>query len=353
MRISNNQIVGFIQISSQNNPLLIDQSNREGLLNNQAFYDLRKAVISILKVLEEKRYKVRHPNPEKVIRKERTNLFGELNLDELKQAIKEQKDALTIKDTLKLVNDTNRQLKIRINLVREAFVRYRRLASLGRLVDIILHEGRHPLMAVDNEASLGTFDVQRSLKDPHKTRIVEYFSNIRGDCTELSNLFKKIEPFSGRGSCRKKTVIDIEDTVRNAASIFERNIKASGVKVQVSGSSKIKVFSSEIQQVFINLFENSLYWLNIVPKSSRRIKVIIIDNSEKVKIMFCDNGPGIDIEDAKRVFEPYFTRKVDGTGLSLIISGEIISEHDGSLELLTEGPLTGACFLITLPKAGE
>jgi signal transduction histidine kinase len=354
LRLSNNQVVGFVQISSQENSELIDKSSREGLLNNQALRDLKESLISVFKLLEERRYKTKRPpsvdGPEP--KKKANDLFAEINLEQLKTTINEKKDSLTPKDTLKIVTEANRELKLRIDRVKSAFIRYRRLASLGRLVDIILHEGRQPLAMIDNAAFLGGIEVQDNIKDPYASRINKQFTVIRGQCTDLSRLFRKIEPFSGRDGYRRKSMVAIEDVIKDAVSVFERRISSEKIQVSIVGSATTRVFSTEIQQVFINLIDNSLHWMGTLPRVEKEILIKIEAVNDSIKILYCDSGPGINQDDADRVFEPYFTTKPEGTGLGLVICGEIVAEHDGTLEISSSGTLPGACFVITLPRKG-
>ena len=67
-----------------------------------------------------------------------------------------------------------------------------------------------------------------------------------------------------------------------------------------------------------------------------------------MKISFCDEGPGIDVENVNRLFEPFFTTKERGTGLGLAIANRIIAAHGGAIEFKNrkEG---GAEFDIVLP----
>src|SRR5262249_39287685 len=62
VRLSNNQVVGFIEISRDRNPDLRDQTNREGLLHNESFVDLRRFLHVVLEILEAARQAVRHPD---------------------------------------------------------------------------------------------------------------------------------------------------------------------------------------------------------------------------------------------------------------------------------------------------
>jgi hypothetical protein len=61
VRLSNNQIVGFVEITSDHNPDLRDQTNREGLINNQAFEDLQRFILLVMQLLEAERQTLRHP----------------------------------------------------------------------------------------------------------------------------------------------------------------------------------------------------------------------------------------------------------------------------------------------------
>src|SRR5262249_37799859 len=61
VRLSNNQVVGFVAISRDGNPELRDQTNREGLINNRALEDLRRLMSFVLQALEAERQTLRHP----------------------------------------------------------------------------------------------------------------------------------------------------------------------------------------------------------------------------------------------------------------------------------------------------
>ena len=65
-----------------------------------------------------------------------------------------------------------------------------------------------------------------------------------------------------------------------------------------------------------------------------------------------DNGPGFEPDARRRLFNPFYTSKSNGTGLGLPISKKLIDAHGGSIEVESE-PGAGAEFLITLPKLGE
>jgi C4-dicarboxylate-specific signal transduction histidine kinase len=112
----------------------------------------------------------------------------------------------------------------------------------------------------------------------------------------------------------------------------------------------VTVDQAEIQEVIVNLLQNSLYWLRQVPQEHRKVAVCVRRNSaDEVEILFSDSGPGVEVTSRDYIFDPYFSTKPDGVALGLTITGEIIHEYyAGSLELLDSGPLPGATFRITL-----
>jgi two-component system nitrogen regulation sensor histidine kinase NtrY len=62
-----------------------------------------------------------------------------------------------------------------------------------------------------------------------------------------------------------------------------------------------------------------------------------------------DDGPGVSAEARERIFDPYFTTKVDGTGLGLAIVKKVVVEHGGTIEVQRSERLGGASFVLHLP----
>jgi C4-dicarboxylate-specific signal transduction histidine kinase len=175
---------------------------------------------------------------------------------------------------------------------------------------------------------------------------------IKEQTTVIGNIFRKLEPFGGRKRGRPSK-IRLEKIISDAFSVVDSEISKRNVKIELpQTSTDVFVDPSEIQQVIINLLNNSLYWLEKVPQEKRLISVSVNrNNNNEVEIIFSDNGLGVAPEFRERIFDPYFSTRSEGIGLGLTISGEIITEYyAGSLELMEKGTLDGATFRITLNK---
>ncbi len=350
MRLSNNQIMGYVLISADDNPLLRDQSNREGLIEGPALDDLRELVEMALSKLETRRYDVRH-DPEKPKIKRR-GLFADFDLSVVREVVKRRypDDA----ELLVLVGEKEKDLQRRVEGVQEVLARYRRLATLGQLIDTVLHDGRIPLNQIGFDAHLGSRDIEGACNgnDGLIQRLRQRFESIKTQANVLSTVFRKIEPFGGRKR-GKPGQVRLEQAIADAFSVLDQEIAQVGAQVKLPDTNtQTTVDSAEIQEVVINLLQNSLYWLRRVPKARRQIAVQVHRKGmDEVEILFSDGGPGVESEFQERIFEPYFSTKPDGVGLGLTIAGEIVSEYyDGQLALLESGPLSGATFRITLRK---
>ena len=168
----------------------------------------------------------------------------------------------------------------------------------------------------------------------------------------LATVFRRIEPFGGRKRGRP-VQIRLEQIITDAFAVLQSEISEARTKVDLpTTDTTVTVDQAEIQEVIINLLQNSLYWLRKVPDDTRDIIVQVHRQaSDQVEILFSDSGPGVDPEFRDYIFDPYFSTKPDGVGLGLTIAGEIVSEfYAGELALIDSGPLPGANFRIILHK---
>ncbi|MFC1897177.1 ATP-binding protein [Chloroflexota bacterium] len=346
--LSNNQILGSVSISSGENVLLRDQSNREGLMEGEAYDDLKELINSVLTVLELRRWQER---PKKKKMAER-GLFVDFNLASIREYVTTKHPGDT--QLLDAVKDKEKDLEKRVGEAEEVISRYRRLATLGMLVDTVLHEGRLPLAKIINISHIAVQDTYGAHEDNKKimSQLRSHLRTILKQSDVLATLFRKIEPFGGRRRGRPSR-ISLEQVIYDAFYVLEKEIEQVGAGVDLPTTyTEVTVDQAEIQEVIVNLLNNSLYWLKQVPKDSRFIAVEVNKKEEyELEIIFSDSGPGIEEEYEDMVFDPYFSTKPSGVGLGLTIAGEIVSDYyDGRIALIKEGPLDGATFSIVLRR---
>jgi signal transduction histidine kinase len=352
-RFSNNNIAGYVSITADGNPDLVDQTNREGLDENRALTDLRGILVEVVRMVEERRQSVRPKQGKARSTTPVGGLFEPLNLDPVREQLR-----LSYPDdkiVSKVIDDSERVFAKQLEEIQTVLGRYHALATLGKLVDVVLHDGRHPVATVVTHSELAVRTIENQKVDDCQEKlglVRKNIDTIRGQGELLRTLFRRIEPFGGRKR-GKPTPLYMEKIVENVLDIYGTEIKRLGVAApKPKTETLVRVDEAEIQEVLANLIDNSLYWLQQVPEDKRRIEVKIRRVDEgNVEITVADSGPGVPRDKRHLIFEPYFSTKPDGVGLGLSIAGEIVSDYyGGTVELLNQSALGGAMFRLTLKK---
>ena len=156
-------------------------------------------------------------------------------------------------------------------------------------------------------------------------------------------------------SNRNFKLINISDLMKKFNLYSKYRIEDHNIELKIQTEPedfKIKCIESQILRVLMNLLDNSIYWLKVI-NNDKKIIIKIIKEDNKCVIYFADNGPGLGVEDPNLLFKPFVTKKDEGLGLGLYIVNEIISIHNGRIEVITDNDnvsseYTGAKFKIEL-----
>jgi C4-dicarboxylate-specific signal transduction histidine kinase len=206
-----------------------------------------------------------------------------------------------------------------VERAQEIVSRHRRLATLGELIDKVLHDGRAPVGKIGNEATLALRDIDRG-EMPCENMVMSLqrrFTRVVQQRDVLAAVFKRIEPFGGRRRGRPAPQ-ELEQIIADSFGVLEGEIRTDGVTVELPNShTTVTADETELQQVFVNLLRNSLYWLREVPPEDRRIRIAISRDDHGLHILFSDSGPGVDEAIRDRIFDPYFSTAENGVGLGL------------------------------------
>jgi C4-dicarboxylate-specific signal transduction histidine kinase len=98
-----------------------------------------------------------------------------------------------------------------------------------------------------------------------------------------------------------------------------------------SGDLRIKCDRVQLQQAVINLIMNAMDAVSAVPRAKRKVTVTTMRVKNFAEVAVSDTGPGIQIDKAEMMFQPFFTTKAQGMGLGLSIAWSIIEAHDGRI----------------------
>ena len=142
----------------------------------------------------------------------------------------------------------------------------------------------------------------------------------------------------------------LEECVNNEKERFEKKDIDFVKNIEPVKELSIEADPLQLKEVFNNVLDNACQALD---KDSGRIEICAApDDKKNVIISIKDNGVGIEQEDIKRLFEPFFTRKSKGTGLGLTICNQIIGLHNGKIGIESSMG-KGTNVTLTLPVGGE
>src|SRR5690606_10077821 len=145
----------------------------------------------------------------------------------------------------------------------------RRLVTLGQLIDGVLHDGRPLLLKIGNQTEDGIMLIQQQESqfdcEDKLTQLSKILETIDKHKDRFGTIFNRIEPFGGRRSGRPVEVI-FEDIIRDSVEVVEGDLQRANIQVQIPTTQNIvTVDTAEIQEVFVNLIQNSIYWLDEIP----------------------------------------------------------------------------------------
>lgn len=203
-----------------------------------------------------------------------------------------------------------------------------KLAVLGEIAAGVAHEVNNPLGIISGNAEI----IKKLLSVQKYEQIDKVADKIKHSVDRISHIVNGLKKFS-RAPEVEKIKEDISDVILEAAELVEHLIKQNNVKLEIECDESIDVICNrnQIQQVIINLVNNSVYAISDLPH--RWIKISANHNGEKVIIQVKDSGTGIDDKQSNSLFVPFQTTKPvgDGTGLGLSISHGIIKDHGGMI----------------------
>jgi len=347
MFLSNDQVVGCIDISKKNNPKLKDKTNREGLIEEgNATKDFITLIQTLLFYIRQHPYKQYQERP-KDRKAQSIHKLDQINneFSELKEKITDNPIALAA------VNNLVKSYNLERNYFEKRIETTEDLAGIGLSVETATHD----IMLMFSKGLIALDDL---LKDCFadsisSNQIIGEIQKIRGIYSFIENQMKDIQLLFKSTKQRRRN-IRVNDILNKVVRIYRSTLKREKIELNINeiGSPVIaKCTDAILLQLFINLFDNAIYWLSILDKKDKEIKITIDGNNNQ--LIFSDNGQGINVDDAPFIFEPFYSAKEDGRGLGLYIARQLLERIDYSIwlaEIKSEKVLSGANFVVSFIK---
>lgn len=229
-----------------------------------------------------------------------------------------------------------------VKKMQEEVQQSRVLSALGEMAATVAHEIRNPLGGIGGYASLLAKSIPT--EDPRR----KYVDKIIGGIATLNKIVSNLLAYTKKTTLQKQPTdllawadailahLEIEIEKDQRAVRIERDFLPEPLNA--------KIDAERLQQVMLNLLTNGMQAI----EADGSIKVSIKAAGDYAEITVSDTGKGIEPDNLKNIFTPFFTTKEQGTGLGLAIVKKIIDLHEG--EILVKSELgKGTSFCIKIP----
>ena len=347
-RLGTSQLVGYVRITKENNPGIVDTSDRERIVSNSATEAFRHLILRIVALLEVERHADRMKEKDTDRAKD---LFAFLSAEVLVTTLEGLRDAGgNVTDALEAAKDFGQELERSRVAIERRFGYYNRLAVIGTIAQMVIHEIRNRTSVIGRGLRKAR-ELSERIGDTVACRAL---GMAKKSVMDLEGLADRFAPLASRGYRPGRRTSIVEESIDRCLEMQKREISAARVIVEApSGTcTVICIDPGEIDAVILNLLTNALYWLRR-QEGERRLRFRLAEDSASGRITLSvdDSGPGIDPEDRERVFWPGVTSKPDGIGMGLTVASELVDGHGGKMRTMVPGALGGATFEFDLPLA--
>jgi len=164
-------------------------------------------------------------------------------------------------------------------------------------------------------------------------------------------IIERIRSLMKRQTPRKEW-LDVNETILEVIALTQYDLRRHDIALETRLAPhlpRVPGDKIQFQQVLLNLIVNAMEAMSEMQRTRRKLMIVTTrDEPNGLCVQVRDSGPGLDLERASRLFEPFYTTKAQGLGIGLSISRSIVEEHGGRLSASANAP-HGAIFSIWLP----
>lgn len=361
-KIGTKEIIGILDITKENNPRIIDATNRQDFILTDEYNSLKEFIISQLEVFEELK-KFERDEKKTIVEKElivagKDVKSFEKEIEKIEKSI-DQESNPEFKENLNLLKDQAKKLHITISKGIDEQKKYQKeverkekilysVVSMQEYASLISHAVRTSIAKVKH---LGEFFKLNFPNPKYDKYFLDYAVLIYDEMNTLLSVTDFMLSYASTDKSYEefniKTLID--ELLKNT---YETIFKSENIKLEIDIKDDFIIDTNKkaFQDIFQNLVSNSIKALKNT--NEKIIKCSGFLNSDNYTIYFSDNGVGIDESDKEWIFGLYNTRTAEqgGAGVGLYIVENQVKAFGGSIELIeNEFKPTGATFQITIP----
>ncbi|MEN8303276.1 MAG: ATP-binding protein, partial [Campylobacterota bacterium] len=254
----------------------------------------------------------------------------------------------------KKISQKNKELEIKIeeavekNLQKNRLMlQQNRLAAMGEMISNIAHQWRQPLNTLG--LILQKLEILHKRGTLDEEKLKENITNGMSQINKMSTTIDDFRDFFKKD--KKKRIFYLKEAIEESLLFMKTPLEENSIQVTYDRELSVQVngYKNELTQVIVNIINNAKDALVENKNIDRRIDILCTVKDEHIVIKIEDNAGGIPKDVIDKIFEPYFTTKVEGEGdgIGLYMSKIIIEENmNGKLDV--HNSEDGAVLTITL-----
>jgi len=250
------------------------------------------------------------------------------------------------------------ELDAQVQQRTQEVVRGEQLASVGFLAAGVAHEINNPLASIAwcaeslesrlHETLHGDTESLTAEQQAEIEILRKYLRRIQDEAFRCKGITERLLDFSRLGDVPRQNT-NLAELIQGVIDMVKHLGKYRNKHIEFDEAEHViaAVNVQELKQVVLNLVTNSLDSLD----PGGTVWVTLKKAGQFAELVVRDNGCGMNDEVLRHLFEPFFTRRRDGsgTGLGLSITYRIITDHGGTIEPASDGPGKGSRMRVLLP----
>ncbi|ATL39292.1 PAS domain-containing protein [Bacillus velezensis] len=221
----------------------------------------------------------------------------------------------------------------------ELMLKSEKLSIAGQLAAGIAHEIRNPLTAIK-----GFLQLMKPTMEENE----HYFEIVFSELSRIELILSELLMLAKPQQNAVKERVNLKKIISEVTALLETQANLKGIFIKTDyehDSMYINGDQNQLKQVFINLIKNAV---ESMPDGGT-VHILMTEDEYSVNVTVKDEGDGIPENVLKRIGEPFLTTKEKGTGLGLMVTFNLIKNHQGAIQVDSK-PDRGTAFHITFPK---
>ena len=219
-----------------------------------------------------------------------------------------------------------------------------RLSALGKMVASLAHQVRTPLSAAMlYAANLGSKRLPEASRDNFQSKLMSRLKDLETQVNDMLLFAKSGDQQVVEQVSMQQLLSEVKAGADAMVTLNDSHLAVSLPEPDIQITGNKSAIASAIQ----NLIHNSIQVIG----AGAEVKLSAATDEQNpnfVRISVSDNGPGVDLTQAEKIFEPFYTTKSQGTGLGLAVVSSVANAHQGRVDV-TNNKGGGACFSLLLP----